>query len=286
MARTKNTASRALGLLLRYVLLCIAAVIVLFPFLWMVSSAFKQPDAVFAWPPKLIPTAPTLNNFVDAWNTSPFFLFLLNSLKIGILATVGQLLSCAMAAFALARFRFPGRGFFFIAAIATMLMPYQARMIPYFVEMARIGWLNSQLPLWVPAFFAASLFGGGYGIFFLRQFFMGIPQDLFDAAKIDGSSYLRVFTTVVLPLSKTALAALAVFVFTWSWNDLSGPILFLNSLNKMTVTLGLSFFMLEAGARYALLMAGAIFTIVPVLVLFLPTQRFFIQSIALSGLKA
>ncbi len=277
---------RALRLSLTYLLLLIAAVVVLFPFLWMLSSAFKEPDLVFAWPPRLLPTRPTLQNFADAWTSAPFSLFIWNSLKIGVLATVGQLLSCSMAAFALARFRFRGRGFFFIAAIATMLMPYQARMIPFFIEMARVGWLNSQLPLWVPAFFAASLFGGGYGIFLLRQFFLGIPQDLFDAARMDGSSHLRIYATVVLPLSKTALAALAVFVFTFSWNDLSGPILFLNSLEKMTVTLGLSFFMLEAGARYAMLMAGAIYTIVPVLVLFIPTQRFFIQSIALSGLKA
>jgi len=115
--------------------------------------------------------------------------------------------------------------------------------------------------------------------------FLSIPQDLFDAAKIDGANYFRVYLTVILPLSKTALAALAVFIFTFSWNDLSGPILFLNSLSKMTVTLGLSFFMLEAGARYALLMAGAIFTIIPILILYLPTQRLFIQSIAFSGLK-
>jgi len=276
---------RLVRLFLKYIILLVAAFVVLFPFVWMVSSSFKQPDLVFAWPPKLLPTAPTLENFVGAWNGSPFFLFILNSLKIGVLATFGQLLSCSMAAFALARFRFRGRALFFLIAIGTMLMPYQARMVPFFIEMARVGWLNSQLPLWVPSFFAASLFGGGYGIFFLRQFILRIPQDLFDAAKIDGSSYPRVYLTVVLPLSRTALAALAVFVFTWSWNDLSGPILFLNSLEKMTVTLGLSFFMLEAGARYALLMAGAIFTIIPVLALYIPTQRFFIQSIALSGLK-
>ncbi len=269
----------------RYLVLTVAALVVLFPFVWMLSSAFKQPDRVFAWPPELVPRRPTLQNFASAWNDAPFGLFILNSLKIGILSTAGQLLSCSMAAFALARLRFRGRELFFLLAIATMLMPYQARMVPFFIEMARIHWLNSQLPLWVPSFFAASLFGGGYCIFFLRQFFLAIPGELFDAARIDGCGYVRVYVSIVLPLSKTALAALAVFIFCWSWNDLSGPILFLNSVQKMTVTLGLSFFMLEAGARYALLMAGAIFTIIPMLALYIPTQRLFVQSIAYSGLK-
>jgi ABC-type glycerol-3-phosphate transport system permease component len=264
-----------------YAVLLFGAIIMAGPFVWMIATAFKLPTDQFTR--TLIPNPATLENFQTLWDKLPFTTLIFNSLKIAVLSTIGQLLTCSMAAFVFAVVRFRGREFLFVLLLATMLIPPQVTLIPNFILFRTLGILKyaPQLALWLPAFW-----GGAFGTFLLRQFFLTIPRDFAEAARVDGASLWQIFWSVYLPLAKPALAALAVFTFLWSWNDLLHPLIFLPAdLDQTTLTVGLSLFQTQYAGKWTVMMAGALVSIIPVIVVFFFAQKQFIEGVAMSGVK-
>jgi len=246
--------------------------------------SFRLPAEQFSR--NIIPNPVTLKNFSDLFNDLPdnAFLYLtFNSFKISILTVIGQVLTCAMAAFVFAIVKFKGRDFLFALLVATLMIPSQVSLIPNFIIFKYMGWIGTQLPLIVPAFW-----GGAFGTFLLRQYFLTIPRDLVDAARMDGASLFDIFWRIYMPLSKPAVAALSIFVFKDAWNDLLRPLVYLpTDMHKTTLTVGLAFFQqqLQMGGKFTVLMAGAFLSIVPLLIIFFIAQKQFIEGIALSGVK-
>ncbi|MGA9349365.1 MAG: carbohydrate ABC transporter permease [Anaerolineae bacterium] len=277
---------------LTWTLLLVGACVMLLPFLWLVTSSLKTELEVFQYPPKWIPTPPQFQNYIDAWTTKPlrqpgFGVYLKNTFFIVILNEIAILGSTSLCAYALARIDFPGKNFWFAVVLSTMMLPGVVLMIPTFVLYSRMGWVNTFLPLTVPHFFAASG-GGAFFIFLLRQFFLTLPPELADAARVDGCSELGIYRRIMLPLAKPALATVAVFTFIWSWNDYMGPLLYLSKdPNKWTVALGLAMFRtgMWQRTRWDLLMAASTMMLMPIVVIFFLAQRYFIQGIVVTGLK-
>jgi len=270
--------------ILAYVVLILGSLTMLIPFVWMISVSFRLPAAQFSR--NIIPNPITFQNYLDLFKDLPnqAFLYLTyNSFKISILTVVGQVLTCAMAAFVFAIVKFKGRDFLFALLVATLMIPSQVSLIPNFIVFKYLGWIGTQLPLIVPAFW-----GGAFGTFLLRQYFLTIPRDLVDAARMDGASLFDIFWRIYMPLSKPAVAALSIFVFKDAWNDLLRPLVFLpTDMHKTTLTVGLAFFQqqLQMGGKFTVLMAGAFLSIVPLLIIFFIAQKQFIEGIALSGVK-
>jgi multiple sugar transport system permease protein len=262
-----------------HVLLLLGAVTMVVPFLWMLSTSLKSDQQAYVFPPIWIPDPVVWENYKTVWEALPFNLFLINSTIVAIAVTFGQLLTCTLGAFAFARLRFPGREKLFVLYLATMMIPFQVTMIPIFILVKWLRWIDSFDGLTIPMIFSA------YGTFLLRQFFMTIPTELEDAAKIDGCGYFRIYWTIILPLSKPALATLGIFVFMWSWNNFLWPLLIINTLEMKTLPLGLSYFLGQYTVYWNLLMAGTTIALVPVLVVFFFAQRYFIEGITLTGLK-
>jgi multiple sugar transport system permease protein len=261
-----------------YLALAVAAGIVLIPIFWMVSTAFKLYSDTFRIPPMWFPSYFSLANFQRVFLVVPFGAMMFNSLKVATLGTLGQVLSCTLAGYAIARMRFAGRQPLFMVILATMMVPYQVVMIPIFIIMTKIGWVNSHAALIVPAFL-----GGAFGIFLMRQFFLTLPNELEDAARIDGANPFQIFTKIVLPLAKPALTALAALSFTAFWNDLLTPLIYLSTMDRMTMPVGISFFKGMHTTEWNLLMAAALLNIIPAAIIFLLTQRQLVSGIALSG---
>ncbi len=262
-----------------YLILLAGAVVMVGPFLWMVSTAFKQPADQFSR--DLIPAAPTLENFQKLWETLPFSTLIFNSFKVAVLTTIGQILTCAMAAFVFAVVQFRFRSALFLALLLTLMIPFQVTIIPNFVLFRWLGLYGTQAPLWLPAFW-----GGAFGTFLLRQYFQTIPLDLAEAARVDGASLLQIFWRIYLPLARPALAALAIFVFLQSWNNLLTPLIYLPSdLMQTTLPVGLALFQQQYGGKWTIMMAGALVSIAPIILVFFFAQRQFIEGIALTGVK-
>ena len=269
-----------LGRAMVYLLVYGLALTMLFPFLWMVSTSLKTESQVFAWPPQLLPAPVEWGNYREAWAIAPFGRYFFNTALVAITVTGVSLFLNSLAAYAFARLQFRGRDLLFMLLLATMMIPFQVTMIPTFLILERLGWLDSYLGLTVPGF------AGAFGIFMLRQFMLGIPEDLLDAARMDGCSELRVYAQIVLPLSKPALATLATFTFMGAWNDFILPLMVVKSDEMRTLTLAVA--ALSSGLyvmSFPLMMAAATFVILPVLVAFLLAQRFFTRSIVLGGFK-
>jgi ABC-type glycerol-3-phosphate transport system permease component len=270
--------------ILAYIVLILGALTMLIPFLWMISVSLREPAQQFSR--DLIPDPITLQNYVDLFRDLPnqaFFYLTYNSFKLSLLAVIGQVLTCAMAAFVFAIVKFKGRNFLFALLLATLMIPAQVSLIPDFIIFRYLGLIGTQWPLILPAFW-----GGAFGTFLLRQYFLTIPRDLVDAARMDGASLFDIFWRVYMPLSKPAVAALSIFVFKDAWNDLLHPLIYLpTDMRQTTLTVGLAFFQqqLQAGGKFTVLMAGAFLSIVPLLIIFFIAQKQFIEGIALSGLK-
>ncbi|MCY3710567.1 MAG: carbohydrate ABC transporter permease [Caldilineaceae bacterium] len=267
-----------------WTVLLAGAVVMFLPFLWLLSSSLKTELAIFRYPPEWIPDPILFSNYVDAWTTRPFALYVRNTIVILLLNEVAVLVSASFCAYGFARIDFPGRNVWFAILLATVMLPGIVTMIPQFVIFSRIGWVNTILPLTVPFFFG----GGAFNIFLLRQFFRTLPAELADAAYIDGASEITIYWRIMLPLAKPALATIAIFTFIGTWNDFMGPLLYLaKDPNKFTVALGLAMFRTAfAGrTRWDLLMAASTMMIIPVIFVFFVAQRYFIQGIAISGLK-
>lgn len=278
-----------------YAVLIIGGVTMLVPFLWMLSTSIKQPGEVFApgggirWLPQHFVWHDTRiggenirawwGNYPDAWNEINFFRLYLTSIFVAVVGTFGQVLTSSMAAYAFARLNFPGRDRLFFAYLATMMVPGSVTMIPVFVVMKTLGWINSYQALIIPGLFSA------YGTFMLRQFFMSLPSDLEDAAKIDGSGYLGIWARVILPLSKPALATLTTFTFMGFWGSYMWPLVVTITEEFRTLPIGLKYFVGQHSTNYTQLMAGSVIALVPVLALFIFNQRYFVEGIKLSGIK-
>lgn len=265
-----------------YFLLATIALLMVGPFLWMLATSLKSPGEMFAFPLRLVPHAASAESYNEVVRRMPFLLFVFNSFKIASLATVGQILSCSLAAYAFARMKFKAKEFIYFVLLATMMIPSQVTMIPVFLIMKFLGWIDTHYALFVPAFF-----GGAFGTFLLRQFFSTIPQDLEDAARIDGCGRFRLYWQIFMPLSKPAIATLAIFSFMGYWNDLLNPVIYLSSLEKMTLTVGLATLQGAQGTmlRYNVVMAGAVISVLPILALYIAAQKWFVRGITMTGLK-
>jgi multiple sugar transport system permease protein len=276
----KNTQKLTLDIIC-YVLLIMGSLVMVGPFFWMVSTSFKLPADQFTR--TLIPPTWTLQNFRDLFSVDINFPALfLNSTYISLLTTIGQLITCAMAAFCFAVINFKGRNLLFTLLLVTMMIPAQVTLIPNFIFFKIIGLVGTSIPLWLPAFW-----GGAFGTFLLRQYFLTIPRDLVDAARMDGASLFQIFWKIYMPLSKPALAALAIFTFQGAWNDLLHPLVYMPAVPNTTLTVGLAFFQqqLTMGGKFTVLMAGALISILPLVIVFFIAQKQFIEGIALSGIK-
>ena len=256
------------------------AIIFLIPLVWMLSSSLKPEYQIFAVPPELIPNPPRWENYVEALTYVPFGRYTINTTIITIITIVGHLLSCTVVAYGFARLRAPGRDALFVVVLATMMLPYPVTMVPLYMLFSSLGWVNTYLPLTVPAFF-----GQAFYIFLLRQFFLTIPYDLEDAARIDGANLAQLILYVMLPLTLPALATVAIFTFQATWNDFLPPLIYLNDQSLYTITLGLSFFRSTFNVNWAYLMAASLVTMLPVVLVFLLAQRFFLEGITLTGMK-
>ena len=264
-----------------YVLLVISSIIILIPIFWMLSTALKEDSEVYLFPPEWIPKRIYPNNFIRALTFLPFGRYFINTSVITFLSVIGQLISSSLVAFGFARLKARGKDLLFMLVLSTMMIPSQITMIPIFVLFKLLNWVDSFKPLIIPNFF-----GGAFFIFLLRQFYMTIPIELDDAAKIDGSSYFGIYTRIILPLTKPALATVAIFTFMWNWNDFMGPLIYLNSREKLTLSLALSRFTGMYGmTAWNLLMAASIVVALPCFILFFFAQKYFIQGIVITGLK-
>jgi multiple sugar transport system permease protein len=262
-----------------YLALIALAVGMLMPFAWMASASLQMDKDVFRFPFQWIPKLPRWKNFELIWQRVPMLTFFLNTTKLTVIITALQLLTSSLAAYAFARLEFKGRDVIFLGYVATIAIPWQVYMVPQFIMMRAFGLNNTHLALIILQAFTA------FGVFLMRQFFIGIPKELSDAARMDGLGEYRIYAQIMLPLSKPALATLTIFTFVTVWNDFMGPLIYLNSERLKTIQLGLRMFIAQYSADYALIMAASLVSLVPVMLLFLFLQRFFIEGVASSGVK-
>lgn len=269
-----------LGKVIVYVILILIAMIMIIPFLWMLSASIKSDREVFQMNPFVwIPENPKWSNYKDIWTKIPFAKFVCNTVFLTLVVTFLQLLTSSFAAYSFAKLNFRYKKGLFLAYIATIAMPWQVYMVPQFIMMRRMG-LNDKLT----AIICLQAFSA-FGVFMMKQFYEGIPDDLCEAARIDGMSEYKIYASVMLPLSKPALSTLTIFTFVATWNDYLGPLIYLKSQEKKTIQLGLKMFISQYSSDYGLIMAGSVLSLIPVLAVFLILQKYFVEGVASTGLK-
>jgi multiple sugar transport system permease protein len=268
-----------LGNAVIYIVLMTLAVTMLLPFLWMLSASLKLDKDVFRFPVQWIPLVPQWNNYVKIWTQIPFLTFFGNTFKLTIIITLLQLFTSSFAGYAFAKLQFKGRDLLFLAYIASIAIPWQSYMVPQFIMMRRLDLVDTHMSLILLQAFSA------FGVFLMRQFFISIPNDILDAARMDGLSEYGIYFRIMLPLSKPALATLTLFTAVFVWNDFMGPLIYLNSQTLKTIQLGLRMFIQQYSANYALIMAASLVSLIPLTILFLAFQRFFIEGIASTGIN-
>ncbi|WP_461364794.1 carbohydrate ABC transporter permease [Candidatus Darwinibacter acetoxidans] len=278
MAKSKPAKDITLQVVTQFVLI-LGALIMLLPFIWMLATSFKPPEEVITWPPQFIPRRPTFNNYIEAFQAAPFFRFFLNSLIVSTISTASILLTSSFAGFIFAKYRFPGRTLLFLIILATSMVPFQSYMIPFYLMVSKLGWLNTYQGLALP------LLVMSFGIFFMRQNIVSIPDELMDAARIDGCSEFRIYWQIIMPLSKSAMAALAIFAFKNAWGDFIWPLLISNELGMYTMELGLGMFQHRFTVDYGSITAGSVVSILPIITVFAIFRRNIIEGVTLTGLK-
>ncbi|MBI2939630.1 MAG: carbohydrate ABC transporter permease [Chloroflexi bacterium] len=251
------------------------------PYFWLVSTSFKEIGKEFLYPPQWIPDPFVWRNYVEMWNLLPFARWFLNTAIIVALNLIGATLSATMAGYAFAKLRFPGRNVWFAICLATMMMPGIVVLIPQFILYRTLGWVGTNLPLWVPSFFG----GSAFAIFLSRQFFMTIPYELDEAARIDGASSYRIWWSILMPLSGPVVAALGILLFQSHWNEFLGPLIYLPDRINMTLSVGLRTMLGLYSTRWNLLMAASVAMTLPIIVIFFAAQRHFIRGIVTTGLS-
>lgn len=276
--KIKNTKTRIMRVILYAALICLALVM-LVPFAWMLSASFKLDKDVFIFPIQWIPENPRWQNYVDIWNRIPLATFALNTVKLTLIVTFLQLLTSSFAAYAFSKLVFKGRNLLFLAYIATIAVPWQVYMVPQFMMMRAMGLADTHLAIICLQAFSA------FGVFMMKQFYEGIPTELCEAARIDGMNEYKIWYRIMLPLSKPALSTLVIFTFVNTWNDFLGPLIYLTTESKKTLQLGLRMFISQFGSEYGLIMAASVLSLIPVLIVFLALQKYFVEGVAASGVK-
>jgi multiple sugar transport system permease protein len=273
--------ARLVGSVMKYALLLLVAGFFLLPWAWMISTSLKNPEELAVYPIVWIPDPIRWDNYIEAFRRAEFPRFLWNTILVTVPSVVGSLISNALVAYGFARVRWPGRDWVFSLVLATLILPGFVTFIPLYLIFKQLNWINSYLPLVVPTFL-----GNPFFIFLLRQFFMTLPEELADAARVDGASEFRIFSQIILPLSRPALAVVALFQFIGSWNDYFGPLIYINDKALYTISLGIANMRSTYGfSNFAWIMAATCMTVLPIIVLFFFAQRTFIEGIALTGLK-
>jgi multiple sugar transport system permease protein len=267
------------SVILTYVIIAGVTLVMLLPFAWMLSASLKLSRDVFIFPIQWIPSEPRWQNYVDIWTKVPLALFIYNTSKLTIIVTALQLLTSSFAAYAFAKLHFPYKNTLFLGYLATIAMPWQVYMVPQFLLMREFGLNNTHLALICLQAFTA------FGVFLMRQFYMSIPTELCEAARIDGMNEYQIWARIMLPLSKPALSTLVIFTFVTTWNDFLGPMIYLTRTELKTIQIGLRMFISQYSAEYGLIMAASVVALIPVLIVFLSLQRFFVEGVASSGLK-
>lgn len=279
----KLTPQMVLTRIVGYGVLILVAGMMIVPFMWMVSTSLKSPGTEFSYPPEILPTQLDLTNYQTLFINLPFGRYFINTLVITLATVAGQLLICSLAAYGFARLNFMGRDTIFVLYLTTMMIPFQITLIPLYLIITQLGWVNTYQGLIVPGISSA------FGIFLLRQSFLNIPRDYQDAARIDGASEWAIFSRIFLPLNGPTLATLGVFAFMGTWTDLIWPLLIARNEQMRTLELGLAYFNARPNAflqpNWPLLMAGSVVVMLPVLIVYIVAQRYFVQGIALSGVK-
>jgi multiple sugar transport system permease protein len=270
---------RVVSVVAAYAALTLAALALVLPLIWLFSTSLKMPGREFVLPPEWIPDPVRWQNYVDAFRARPFSLYARNTTLIMISATAGTLLTASMAAYAFARLRFPGRQTLFAITLSTLMLPFIVTMVPTFILFKELGWINTFLPLIVPSWAG----GGAFYVFLMRQFFMTIPYELEEAARIDGAGFFRTYWQVTMPLSGPVLATVGIFSFIHHWNDFLPPLIYLSSPQLYTLALGLQTFRGEYTSQWSLLMAASAAMVLPVLVVFFFAQRYFLRGVVMSG---
>lgn len=275
----KKKRQRMIGNIILFIVLCTLALTMVIPFAWMISSSFKNNNEVFLYPIRWIPDPVRFGNYVDVWTEIPFLKYYLNTFLYAVIVTLGQVITCTMAGYAFAKLKFPGKNFLFMLFLGTMMVPWHAIMIPQFIINRHLGFYNHPQAIIVMNLFSA------FGVFLMRQFMMGIPDELSEAARIDGCGELRNYISIMLPLCKAGIATLVVFTFTFMWNDYLAPMIYLDNDNIKTIQLGLASFRSLYQTDYGLIMAGTVCSLIPILIIYITAQKYLIEGIAHSGLK-
>jgi multiple sugar transport system permease protein len=275
----KKTVSKAVFM---YVALIILAIIMIYPFLWAMTASFKTSAQIYNGNPlDLIPNPVTFENYINAWNMLPFYRFLLNSAVLSIIIPLASILISSMAAYAFARLRFKGRDIIFLLMLGVMMLPGHITLIPNYALMRMLGWINQYIALIIPPIFGASLV---FNIFFMRQYFLGFPKEIEESAVIDGCSHARVWWNILMPNAKPAIATIAIISFKNEWNTFLWPNVVINDYFKMPIQVGLSYFKSNVSTSWGTLMAGTTLAIIPLIVIFIVFQRYFISGMLTSGL--
>jgi multiple sugar transport system permease protein len=274
-----NKGIRIGTMVLVYILLFATVLCMLVPYIWMLSSSLKLNKDVFSFPMQWIPANPRWENFADIWTRIPLDRFIYNTAKLSIIVTILQLLTSSFAAYAFSKLHFRGKNVLFLGYIATIAIPWQAYMVPQFILMRYMGLNNTHLAIILLQAFSA------FGVFLMRQFYQGVPDELCEAARIDGLSEYGIWARIMLPLSKPALSTLTIFTFVATWNDFLGPMIYLTDTKLKTIQIGLRMFISQYSAEYGLIMAASVVSIIPVVIVFLALQKYFVQGVAASGIK-
>ena len=277
--KKKKSTSAIVRKVLLYVLLIIIGIIMVVPFLWMISTSLTEQYDTVKIPPVWIPNPPRWQNYVDLFTQQPMLQFMLNTIKIVFFVVLGQLFFSSLAAYSFARIKFKGRTVMFFFYIATLMVPGQVTMIPTYLMFAKVGLVDNHIVLILPAFFSA------FGVFLLRQFFMSLPKELEEAAEIDGCNPFTTYYRIMLPLIVPAMLTLGVFTLMNTWNDYMGPLIYLTTPEKYTMTLGIAYFKGVYTTQWNLVMAGSVLSVIPILVAYLCAQKYFVEGIAFSGVK-
>ncbi len=277
--RVRQAAGGTLRSVLLTLLAYAIAIVMVLPFIWMISASFKYEADIFTYPIQWIPERWNFSNYASVWTGRMSFVpFYWNSIKVTLLSVAGQVLVCSMAAYAFARLRFRGRNAVFMLFLASMMIPTQVTLIPKYVLFSWFSLLNTHTSLILPNLFSA------FGIFLLRQFFMGIPTEISEAAKIDGANEFVIYSRIILPLARTAVSSLIILAFVWSWNDYMTPVIFIRSVPKFTIPIALDLYMTDI-REYRLIMAAAVSATVPMMIIYFFCQKSFVESISASAVK-
>ena len=262
-----------------FVVLLVIGLTMLVPFFWTLSSSLKYDREIFEYPIKWIPEVLRWSNYEEVWTRVNFLTYYLNTIKLSLIVTIGQVFTCSLAAYSFAKMDYPGRDKIFLCYLATMMVPWHAIMIPQFIIIKNLGFYDSHWSIILMNLSSA------FGVFLLRQFMLGIPMELSEAARIDGCGELKIYSQIIMPMCKPGLATLVVFTFNFMWNDYMGPMIYLNTDKLKTIQIGLAAFRTEYGAEYGLIMAGTVCSLLPMVLIYCVAQKYLIEGIAFSGLK-